>query len=159
MSRIITISWKVSISYISTLMSTHFHTRPSISWKSSLSREISIFWNISIHWKFPYPGKYLYFVVFLYLVKTFIIVVIYISNWPGDWSDPIFYVICCFKVLYWCSIVLKIFIDFHTSSLLFSVEGIGTYFYIRYYRYKQPVLPKFWETFGRGRYKCQDHVE
>ena len=62
---------------------------------------------------------------------------LYISNRPGDWDEQIIHVIYCFKGLDILSIVLKVFIDFHPSSLLDTVEGIGRYSYIQYYRYKQ----------------------
>ena len=52
------ISWKMSISWISTWIYTKFYTRPSISWKISFPK------------KYLYSRKYLYCVIFLYTVKA-----------------------------------------------------------------------------------------
>ena len=52
------------------------------------------------------------------------------------------FILSILKGIIFFSIVLKVFINFQSRSLLDNVEGIGRYSYIRYYRYKQ-VLSNF----------------
>ena len=75
---------------------------------------------------------------------------LYISNRPGNWADQIIYVIYCFKCIYWFSIALIFLIDFHPSSLLATVEGIGRSFNICYSRYKQGLSNISKYIFTRG---------